>query len=52
MKKLPDITAACGNTPPGLICKKPAKTSGADIYGKLEYFNPIVLLSKTASAWP
>jgi hypothetical protein len=40
MKKLPDITAACGNTPL-VFLEKASKASGADIYGKLEYFNPL-----------
>jgi cysteine synthase A len=40
MKKLPDITAACGNTP--LVhLDKASRAIGADIYGKLEYFNPL-----------
>ncbi len=40
MKKLPDITAACGNTPL-VYLDKASRASGADIYGKLEYFNPL-----------
>ncbi|MFU8768640.1 MAG: PLP-dependent cysteine synthase family protein, partial [Desulfotignum sp.] len=40
MKKLPDITAACGNTPLVRL-DKASRACGADIYGKLEYFNPL-----------
>ncbi|MDZ7666305.1 MAG: cysteine synthase A [Desulfotignum sp.] len=40
MKKLPDITAACGNTPL-VYLDKASRASRADIYGKLEYFNPL-----------
>ncbi|MCF8113606.1 MAG: cysteine synthase A [Desulfotignum sp.] len=40
MKKLPDITAACGNTPL-VYLDKASQACGADIYGKLEYFNPM-----------
>jgi cysteine synthase A len=40
MKKLPDITAACGNTPL-VFLEKASQDCGADIYGKLEYFNPL-----------
>ncbi len=40
MKKLPDITAACGNTPL-VYLDKASRATGADIYGKLEYFNPL-----------
>jgi cysteine synthase len=40
MKKLPDIISACGNTP--LVhLNKASKACGADIFGKLEYFNPL-----------
>ncbi len=40
MKKLPDITAACGNTPL-VYLQKASQDSGAEIFGKLEYFNPL-----------
>lgn len=40
MKKLPDITAACGNTPL-IYLDKASQSFGAYIYGKLEYFNPL-----------
>jgi len=40
MKKLPDITAACGRTPL-VYLDKASQACGADIYGKLEYFNPL-----------
>ena len=40
MKKLPDITAACGNTPL-VFLEKASRACGAHIYGKLEYFNPL-----------
>lgn len=40
MKKLPDITAACGNTPL-VYLDKASRACGADIYGKLEFFNPL-----------
>jgi len=40
MKKLPDITAACGNTPL-VYLNKASQVLNAAIYGKLEYFNPL-----------
>ncbi len=40
MKKLPDITAACGKTPL-VYLDKASQALGASIYGKLEYFNPL-----------
>lgn len=40
MKKLPDITAACGKTPL-VYLDKASQALGANIYGKLEYFNPL-----------
>ncbi len=40
MNKLPDITLATGNTP--LVhLEKISRETGADIYAKLEYFNPM-----------
>lgn len=40
MKKLADVTQACGNTP--LVHLEAAsKECGADLYAKLEYFNPM-----------
>lgn len=40
MKKLADVTQACGNTP--LVHLEAAsKECGADLYAKLEYFNPL-----------
>jgi len=40
MKKLPDITGACGSTP--LVhLDRASRACGAKIYGKLEYFNPL-----------
>jgi len=40
MKKLPDITSACGKTPL-VYLDKASQALGANIYGKLEYFNPL-----------
>ncbi|MCP4720306.1 MAG: cysteine synthase A [Desulfobacteraceae bacterium] len=40
MKILPDITKTCGNTPL-VFLEKASRESGANIYGKLEFFNPM-----------
>lgn len=40
MKHLPDITKACGNTPL-VFLEKASRECGADLYGKLEFFNPM-----------
>ncbi|MFH2060229.1 MAG: cysteine synthase A [Pseudomonadota bacterium] len=40
MKLNPDITKTCGNTPLVLI-KSASQNTGASIYGKLEFFNPV-----------
>jgi len=40
MKPLPDITKACGNTPL-VFLEKASRECGADLYGKLEFFNPM-----------
>jgi len=40
MKALPDITKTCGNTPL-VFLEKASRESGANIYGKLEFFNPM-----------
>jgi len=40
MKSLPDITKTCGNTPL-VFLEKASRESGANIYGKLEFFNPM-----------
>ncbi len=40
MKSLPDITKACGNTPL-VFLEKASRECKANIYGKLEFFNPM-----------
>ncbi|MCG8687718.1 MAG: cysteine synthase A [Desulfobacterales bacterium] len=40
MKALNDITLTCGNTPL-VFLEKPSKECGAQLYAKLEYFNPL-----------
>ncbi len=40
MKKQADITQTCGNTPL-VYLEKPSRECGADLYAKLEYFNPL-----------
>ncbi len=40
MKKLADLTQACGNTPLVYLANA-SKDCGADLYAKLEYFNPM-----------
>lgn len=40
MKRLADITQTCGNTPL-VYLEKPSRECGADLFAKLEYFNPL-----------
>ena len=40
MKHLSDITKACGNTPL-VFLEKASRVCGANLYGKLEFFNPM-----------
>jgi cysteine synthase A len=40
MKILPDITKTCGNTPL-VFLEKASREFGANLYGKLEFFNPM-----------
>lgn len=40
MKPLSDITKACGNTPL-VFLEKASRECGANLYGKLEFFNPM-----------
>jgi cysteine synthase A len=40
MKTLPDITKTCGNTPL-VFLEKASRECGANLYGKLEFFNPM-----------
>ncbi|MDD9303518.1 MAG: cysteine synthase A [Desulfobacter sp.] len=40
MKKISDVTQACGNTPL-VYLEKPSQDCGASLFAKLEYFNPL-----------
>ena len=40
MKAIDNITRTCGNTPL-VYLEKPSRDCGADLYAKLEYFNPL-----------
>ncbi len=40
MRILPDITKTCGNTPL-VFLEKASRECGANLYGKLEFFNPM-----------